>query len=908
MQASDGRGRGRVRAVVGVAALLAAVPVQADLFAERLTPENVADLRLGGPDAIAGVGDYVIGNGVVCAAVSSPDHESTLSDRGGVLIDLGHCGRADDQWVVLQPMRNLSRENTLPVDAVAAEVAEATARIVTRGAAAGLVFTTVYALDEMAPTRLRVSTRIERRAPGDAIFLFGDVALHGHRQLTPFTLADTRPGQSVGFVHPPITLGSAYAMVDAMVRADTQVLVGDGRLEPGIAYGWRIVDAWLEGEDGSRRPLAHLAMNGEHFSILGVYADTLLFGGIGKPGMLELAQTLLMDLDVGERVLYERELVLGARSDVASVTDQLWPDGPVVTGRVDDPEARVHVLDAAGAPITFVRPDDAGHFAFRLPPQGPRRIVVRVRAHDAIRAERTLHLADAGAPSDLGLIRIGAPAELALPRGETMRLVFYGVPPTPDPILRADGVAFFVGDERLPSASESNDLSLAGVPGDPTLVRLAPGRYRVLATRGPEWSVGEQVVELAAGTRVALDIEPPVRLVEPGPWASADFHVHAAPSDDSALPLRDRIAAFAAMGADVIVATEHDHVFDYAPTIGAMGLDHRIASLVGTEVTSTVIGAVTPYTSGHANAFPLVPREEAYRRGAPRAENRRLREVIASLRTEPSRPILQLNHPRESGVDRGLGSYFTHLGVPGAPFQPGLPLIAPANAALSERDGRSGLRDLDFDAVELLNGPVMERYRMTRADWVSLLLQGEVRTATANSDSHGAHTLVALPRNYVAYAGPLGRDLDTEAFLAAVRRGRLVGSTGPLLDVRLGEAGPGGLFVGRAGELFVTVRRAAWVPADEVRVYVDGALQHRAPVPETGPLHVPLHFTRDAFVTVEVEGYAPPGSTYALVAPGFTPFAFSNPIFVDADEEPGWSAPGLPSVIPALITAPLETP
>jgi hypothetical protein len=53
-----------------------------------------------------------------------------------------------------------------------------------------------------------------------------------------------------------------------------------------------------------------------------------------------------------------------------------------------------------------------------------------------------------------------------------------------------------------------------------------------------------------------------------------------------------------------------------------------------------------------------------------------------------------------------------------------------------------------------------------------------------------------------------------------------------------------------------------------------------------------LRFERDGFVTVEVEGA--PDAAYAALLPGFTPFAFSNPIFVDADGDGSWTPPGLP--------------
>ena len=58
----------------------------------------------------------------------------------------------------------------------------------------------------------------------------------------------------------------------------------------------------------------------------------------------------------------------------------------------------------------------------------------------------------------------------------------------------------------------------------------------------------------------------------------------------------------------------------------------------------------------------------------------------------------------------------------------------------------------------------------------------------------------------------------------------------------------------------------------------------------------------DAFVTVEVEGEV--GDGFAAVLPDSVPFAFANPIFVDADGDGKWTAPGLPSELPPSLSAP----
>ncbi|MDE0887468.1 MAG: CehA/McbA family metallohydrolase [Myxococcota bacterium] len=897
--------------LLGAGAGLAQEP---GLFAAQLDAQNLGNHRVGGVDAVAGVGDWALGNGRVCAAIAGLEHESMLSDRGGVLVDLGHCGRGDDQWGVLQPVLNLSRDEIIPTLSIRSEVVGGEARVVTTGRLHGTRVETVYAIARAPSTALMLRTTLEREVPGESAFLIADIAIHGNGQLTPFTLASRDEGTSLGFEHPAVNVDDFFSAADAMVRADIQILLGARGLEPQIAYGWRILGARIDRSDGSSEPLAHLAMNGKHFSILGAYTETLLWGGVGPPNIAELLQMLWMDLGVGDRVVYEREILLGERATAASITDQLWSRGTLIEGRLDAAGATLHVQSPAGVPLTHLETDADGRFRFRLPPgaQGQHLLEVRPNFGDLVEIPFQV---SAGTPSlELPLGTTPQPGRLKLPRGEIMRLTLIGLGETPTPRLRADRRGFSVGGREIPGHAESNAVSLAGVAGDVRSLELAPGRYRVIASRGPLWSLSVKEIEVRGGQEIPLEIEPPVRILEHPGWLSADFHVHAAPSDDSGLPLRQRLSEFVAMGADLIVSTEHDNVYDYQPMIEEMGLAEEIHSLVGVEITSTYRGSETPQTAGHSNAFPLAVQPEAYRGGAPQSQNRRLGRIVEEVHARPGRPLVQINHPREGGVDSGLGSFFSHLSVSESGHDPTRPLSAAGNRSLIERPRPGAPRDIDFDAIELLNGASMEHYRMARADWFAFLLQGEIRTGTANSDSHRASETIAIPVNYVVYSPPTPEaedapiELDVPALVAAIRGGRSYGSSGPLLDVRLGESGPGEMFQGERGTLSIGVRAAPWVPIGEVRVFVSGALALRKSLGQSGELSVPLRFDRDAFVTVEVEGKAEPGSLYAQVAPGYTPFAFTNPVFVDADGDGKWLPPGLaPDGLPTL-SAPFEAP
>ena len=451
-----------------------------------------------------------------------------------------------------------------------------------------------------------------------------------------------------------------------------------------------------------------------------------------------------------------------------------------------------------------------------------------------------------------------------------------------------------------------NAVSLAGLASDPREVALAPGRYRVLATRGPEYDVHEARLEVRAGERLELAIDAPDRALDTKGWIAADFHVHSAESFDASWPHERQLAAFAANGAEVLVATEHDRIFDPRPAIARLGLGDRLVGIVGVEITSAFMGGDTPYLIGHLNAYPVRRDPLAWRGGAPRAEGRRVRAVLADLGRGYGAPFVQMNHPR-THLQHQLedSAYFTHLAVAGEPYDPAQGLAAEPNRVLAERDPASGLRDLDYDGVELLNGPSLDRYRLTRADWLSLLLQGVVHVGLGNSDSHSAGALPGFPRNYVALADDALARFDEAAFFAAVRGGRVVATTGPLLDAKLGEAGPGERFVGREGVLRVRVEVAPWVPVDRLLVHRDAEIVEARAIARGQTLELPLAFARDGFVVVEVEGA--PDATWSALAPRFVPFAVANPIFVDADGDGAWTPPGLPDDPPPLLTDPLRS-
>jgi hypothetical protein len=743
-----------------------------------------------------------------------------------------------------------------------------------------VAITTTYSLEARRSEVLSVITRLERTAEGARLFAFGDVSIHHEGTLRPYMLA--RDGPSEGFRHQATGNASLTELMNAIVPVEAVVLIGSNAEAQPISYALRIRNARYEREGEEPRPVATFGLCTETVTFLGVLARPVWLGSNDHAGLLQLAQTLFMDLAIGDALVFEREIHVAQRRDAVAFTDALRDGAAVVRGSVPDAGARIHVTDRDGSAVGFAAPDETGAFALRVPPGS---YEARVWADGAREAAHPFEVGDADV--DLGELALPGAARVLVPAGlAPARLAFRGAGDTPDPFFGDDHTDMWIGEELSRAHTASSNLYLAGLPDDPESVLLAPGRYRVHATRGPEFSVHSTELEVAAGDVVTLALEPPLRVLETPGFIAADLHVHAAPSDDSTVPMKARLASFLAEGGEVIVSTDHDHVSDYAPLIDALDLHARVRSIVGLEITSSVATEAAPFTAGHSNVFPLPYRPLAHRKGAIRSESRRLRDLIAAARALPGERLFQLNHAREPdmGGIEDQGAFFSHLSV-GQGFDPTLPLSDPVHRSLVERDPATGLRDLDFDAMELMNGPWMSRYRELRSDWFALLRQGERPTATGNSDTHTLRRVPAVPRNYVRVVDDAPAAFDEAGFIASLKRGDSFVTSGPILEARL--AGPP---VAGRGRLLVSLRAAPWVPISTLRVFVNGELAHEGPA-RHGEDEIDLEFAADAFVTFFNDTATT--EIYTDLLPDFVPFAHTNAIFVDADQNGAWTPPGL---------------
>jgi hypothetical protein len=464
-------------------------------------------------------------------------------------------------------------------------------------------------------------------------------------------------------------------------------------------------------------------------------------------------------------------------------------------------------------------------------------------------------------------------------------------------------------DEGVHYRDKLTQIFLAGVESDPAIVEIAAGSYRVYASRGPEYSLSTVELSVAAGNTAPLIIDVPQQVVKTPGFIASDLHVHSGLSFDNTFSTSQRVRTFVAEHGEIMVSSEHDVPVDFSPFIEMLGVQDKISSIAAIEATSILPSDTNPYTGGHVNFFPTMPKPLEYRKGGVRNENRRLREVLHEMSTNHPEVISQINHARHnlslSGDENGEmpdnykelidnGGFLDHMGVAGYPYNPNRSLDSFPNNTLTEKDPVTGRRDIDVDAMEIINpGGIHhdERILALRKDWMSFIKQGLKITGTANSDSHHANQQVAVPRTMVAVVGDSIQTFNQSEFLTALREGNAYGTTGPMLQLDLSGARMGETYLSKSGTLTINVSSADWIPLTSVRVQLNGETIAELDATQKRQFQVPINALKDSFLTVEVFGVASAG--YTAVYPGLSPYAFSNPIYIDADGDGVWTAPGL---------------
>jgi hypothetical protein len=529
-------------------------------------------------------------------------------------------------------------------------------------------------------------------------------------------------------------------------------------------------------------------------------------------------------------------------------------------GRVVGGDTGVDVwgVGPEGRPLLHVKPDADGTFEAVAPP-------IDVGFYATMAHTRASPIVPRSAKDDSELELNMLPGGEAHVRVEdadtgqplTARLIVHGVAPTADPN--------FGPDYRASGAGPLIDA----LRGEATMP-LPTGRYRVLATRGPEYTIDEQAVDVAPGSSHAVRLSLRHVVDTPG-WVGCDFHVHARPSFDSPVLPEDRVISLVAAGVDFAVPSEHNVVGHYEPVLEALELQRELATVPGVEITTA-----RP-NFGHFNVFPFAGPQ------VPQFRKTTVKKIFLAARAgDPSR-VLQVNHPRLKTI-----GYFDIVGLD-------------THTGHADRDWRD-----DFDSIEVYNGADGANRARTEAvmfDWLRLLELGHKYVATGDSDSHRIqYQWAGYPRTYVAQAGDDGAPIDKVALIAALKAGRAFVTSGPVVDATINGQGPGATvtLAESVARLHVVVRAAPWIDVSEVEVLLGTNSVARVPVvtrprPSAPPdrdlaaaraaairferdIDVPFEGTAPRFVVVVVRGTRAMDDVLPYMP--IQPLAFTNPIWL----------------------------
>ena len=761
---------------------------------------------LAGPGASGTVGDFRLDNGRVAFIISDAPIAYGFSETGGNLMDAAPAGGRD----ALAQM-HLYLGDDFPRQARYAEVAVGAAEpdaasIVARGVDSknpALALTTVYRLEAGSDTLLLRTTVENKGSVAVNDFAVGDVLSWGQAE-------HFAPGH--GFL--------------LHGKLSTPWLAGVGE---DVSYGYTAASGTLDGPHGSS------------------WSDTVVRH---------------VDLPPGGSATVERYFVVGTRGDVAGVLARVHvlrgERALVVRGLLHEDQTGAPV---AGARVTAWRTDggtraaevvaaSGADGAFALP-LGPGTYVLDAAGDGRV--------AVGEARVEVGSRRV-APLELRVSRPATLsfaiasggaaspgKLTFRGVAPTVDPVL----------GPRHRGAGAGNVVVSARGRGQ---LALAPGRYDVFVSRGPEFDVWHGRVELAPGGSARVDATL-TRVVDTSGYVSADFHQHQLPSPDAAVSLPDRVAANLAEGVELAVATDHNQITDLGPAAHEVAGVAPVRTVVGLEATTENIG--------HFQAYPLEVHARESRGGAPLVDGKTATVIFGLLRALRPDIVLQVNHPRS-----GKGGYFDLAGFP-------RDASAEVPSAL----------DLSFDALELLNGKRVQDFDQVLGDWFQLLTRGLPVTGMGGSDSHAiVGQECGYPRVFLGVATDDPASVKDADILEVVKRRRdVLVTNGPYFTLRArGASAIGGHFALARNETLdveMVVQAAPWVDVQRVQVYESGKLIETqavaTPATQVVRHRATLHLARPGFYVVVVRGDASLEPVVPADLVPVTPIAVANPIWIE---------------------------
>jgi hypothetical protein len=718
------------------------------------------DEAIGGPHAIARIGDFLLENdqiriviadtGVDAREPGKSTYGRVNSPFGGTLVDAdlrrpgGDRGRGNDQLAELLPGFVFTIINPTQVTVTRDGSDGGPAEVTVTGTPSELA-QSVYLLNAaLVGVASLTLTQTYRLAPGKRYVEIETTVKNVGAGAHPFPFVAPSELRDLGLAIPDIEnielsvpmgqfalLGGEQELFAPGAGFDVRFAIEDSyRIAGGFpAFPGLVVD-YLASR--GRGVSYGLTMPASPDNYVNAYADgypgqaispysmlvPFTYAGVAAAYMSRPPATLAPQ----EQFSYTSYFVVG-KGDVASVLDTIYEirgaatgtfGGRVIDRQTSQPIARASVLllDDSDRVLSQIETDAEGSFLAHLAPGSYRYTVV---LDDRLSTEPAALAIAAGGHVGIAPIEMAPPATLVVStldeagRHAPAKIQLLGRFPAAnqgqDP--RRFLYSLARGERQRTTPLDGSDRFIEGVwwTKDGRLsASVRPGSYELLVTRGPEYEITRTSVELRAGAFTAAQVVLTRAYTSPG-WVAADLHLHALPSTDSSVPLDERVASCAAEGLEVAIATDHNAVTDYGPVIASSGLDPWLLGITGMELTTPEMG--------HFNGYPLRLDPGSTRGGELQWTGQppqRLFDQLRGMAIDPAKAIVQVNHPRQAVL-----GYFAEFFIDEQTAQPYTPtgilgVFAPYG---DEFDARNF--SLDFDALELVCGKASEEVRTFRA-------------------------------------------------------------------------------------------------------------------------------------------------------------------------------------------------
>ena len=434
-----------------------------------------------------------------------------------------------------------------------------------------------------------------------------------------------------------------------------------------------------------------------------------------------------------------------------------------------------------------------------------------------------------------------------------------------------------------PPAARAAVVNLYYTPSGRFTVPINPGSYEAIISHGPEYDVVRVPLTVAKAARVPFKATLRRAFATPG-WVSTDFHSHSSPSGDNTTDQRGRVLNLLAEHVEFAPCTEHNRLDSYTPHLRALGVEKLMGTCTGIELTGI------PLPLNHQNAFPLKLKPRTQDGGAPLTDEDPQKQIRRLAEwDDKAEKLVQQNHP-------DIGWLFFDKNGDGKPdhgYKDGFPFmnvieVHPIHEVLAMEPTRVYL-DPSKKKLE---------YNHTIFNWLQLLNQGQRIPGVVNTDAHyNFHGSGGL-RNFVRCGAKAPGDIDPLEIVRHAKKGHIVMSTGPFMEVALNGAIPGDdlRLPNGNGKLHVRVLCPNWLDIDRVQVLINGRPEPKLNF--TRSTHPQLFGDRavkfdqtldlalkaDAHVIVVAIGEGSEvGEVMGPMWGHRKPTAISNPIFVDVD-------------------------